>query len=87
MVVEHVQSAFEVAEQDGDGLDALLVGEIAQTLFLDLIKAHAGLALLFGFEIQLFQFVVRNGQEITQFVRHASPQDKFGKAATAQDEN
>ena len=38
VVVEHVQAAFEVAEEHGHGLDALLVGQILEALFLNLVE-------------------------------------------------
>ena len=42
VVVEHVQPAFEVAEEHGHGLDALFVGQILQPLFLDLVDGRRG---------------------------------------------
>ena len=42
VVVEHVQAAFEVAEHDGHGLDALLVGQILQPLFLNFVEERRG---------------------------------------------
>ena len=59
-----MQPAFEIAEQHGDGLDALLVGEIFQALFLDFVGSDAVLALLFGLQIQLFQFVIGNARKL-----------------------
>ena len=38
VVIEHVQAAFEVAEQHGDGLDALLVGQVLEALFADILE-------------------------------------------------
>ena len=73
VVVEHVQAAFQVAEQHGDGLDALLVGQILQALFLDFVQGNALLALLFGVQVQLFQLVIGKREEITQFSGHGSP--------------
>jgi hypothetical protein len=32
------------------------------------------LALLFGFQIQLLQLIIRKGKKITQFVGHEAPQ-------------
>jgi hypothetical protein len=43
-----VEAAFEVGEDDGDGLDALLVGKVLEALFPDGIDGDARLALLFG---------------------------------------
>ena len=42
VVIEHVQAAFEVAEQHGHGLDALLVGQVLEALFLDLVQTRRG---------------------------------------------
>ena len=41
VVVEHVQPAFQVAEQHGHGLDALLIGQITDPLFLNLMRRDA----------------------------------------------
>jgi hypothetical protein len=61
VVIEHVQAALEVAEEHGDSLDALFVGEILEALFLNVVRGNAVLALYFRFQIQLFQLVVRKG--------------------------
>src|SRR5581483_7283500 len=45
VIVKHVQTAFQVAEQDGDGLDALFVSQVLDPLFLNLVRSHAVLAL------------------------------------------
>ena len=58
VVVEHVQPAFEIAEEHGHGLDPLFVGQVFQALFLDLVGCDAVPALLLRLEIQFFQFVV-----------------------------
>ena len=68
-----MQAAFKVAEHDGHGLDAIFVGEVFQAVFLDLVRGNAVEALLFRLEVHLFEFVVRNGKEISQFSRHSSP--------------
>ena len=68
-----MQTAFEVAEQHGQGLDALLVGQVLQPLFLNLVRSHAVQALLLRLQIQLFKFVVGDRQKIPQFSRHVSP--------------
>ena len=70
IVVQHVQTAFEVAEHDGDGLDALLVRQILQAFFLKLMNGHAAMSLLLGVQVQFFQFRVGKGEEILKFVRH-----------------
>jgi hypothetical protein len=48
-----VQTAFEVAEQDGDCFDLLFVGEVLQTFFLNLVNRGALLALLFRFQVRV----------------------------------
>src|SRR5580698_4714976 len=73
VVVEHVQAAFQVAEENGDGLDAFFVGEVFQPFFLNLVLGHTILPLLFRFHIQRFEFVIREREKIAQFVRHGSP--------------
>ncbi len=73
VVVQHVQPAFKIAEHHGHGLDPLFVGQVLQPLLLDLANWHAGPALLLRFQIQVFQFVVAECQEITQFVGHGCP--------------
>ena len=51
VVVEHVQTAFEVAEQHGHGLDALFICQILNAFFLNFVRVHSFLTLLFGFQI------------------------------------
>lgn len=73
VVIEHVQAAFEVAEEDGDGLDALFGAEIFEAFFLNFMDWGAILALLFGFEIEVLEFVVGEREKIAQFSGHESP--------------
>ncbi len=73
IVVEHVEAAFKIAEENGDGLDALVVGKKLQALFLNFVERNALPALIFGFEIEFFELLVRERQEIAIFSRHASP--------------
>ena len=70
VVVEHVQAAFEVAEEHGDGLDALLTGEIREALLLELLDRHPVAALPLGREVEFFQFAIRKLEEVAQFGRH-----------------
>ena len=63
-----MQAAFEVAEQHGDGLDALLVGEVLEPLFLDLVHGNAVLALLLGAQVQVFKFVVAEARKLRSSV-------------------
>ncbi len=53
-----MQTAFEVAEEDRDCLDALLIGQILDALFLDFVRGDAVFALLFGLQIELFELVI-----------------------------
>jgi len=73
VVVQHVQPAFEIAEEHRHGFDALLVAEILETLLLDLVGRDAILALLFGGEIQFFELAIRQHQKIAKIVTHVSP--------------
>ena len=73
VVVEHVQPAFEVGEEHGDGLDTLVVGEPLQTLFLELVDGDALLALFFGLEVQLLKLFVRQLEKVAVFARHSTP--------------
>src|SRR5579872_106498 len=70
VIVEHVQAAFEIAEEDGDGLDAFLVAEILCPLFPNFVRGRAIPALLLCLEVEFFQFVVGQCQEIAQFSGH-----------------
>ncbi len=83
VVVEHVQAAFEVAEQHGDGLDPLLVGQVLQALFLNLVGGNALPALLLGLQVQLFQLCVRKFQKITKFAQRNTPSSALKYTATA----
>jgi len=68
VVIEHVQAAFQVAEQDRDRLDALLVRQVPQALLLNLVHGHATLTLRLGSQVQFFQLPVGEGQKVLQFV-------------------
>src|SRR5260370_41773309 len=74
VVIEHVQAAFEVAEQHGHGFDALFIRQILEAFFLNLVFGNSFLTLLLGFQIQLLQLIIGKGEKISQFVRHESPQ-------------
>ena len=65
VVVQHVQPAFEVAEQHRNRLDAALVGQVLETLFLDDIGSNALPALLLGLQVQVLEFCVGKFQVIT----------------------
>ena len=77
VIVEHVQAAFEVAEEHGHGLDPLLVGQVFQPVFLDLAGGGAVPALLLCLEVEFFEFVIRECQEIAQFSGHGSRSVSF----------
>ena len=70
VVIEHVEAAFEVAEQDRDRLDALLVREVLEALLLNLVHGHAAQALGLRLQVQIFQFRVGKLQKVLQFVCH-----------------
>jgi hypothetical protein len=63
-----VEAAFEVAEKDGDGLDALFVGEVLEAVFLNFMDGGAILALLFGLEIEIFELFVGQGKKLRSSV-------------------
>jgi len=58
VVIEHVEPAFEVAEQDRDGFDPLLIREITKALLLEGLHGNAVFALFLGGQIELFQLGV-----------------------------
>ena len=64
VVVEHVQAAFEVAEDDSDGLDALGVGQIFQALLLDSAEGDALLALVLGGQVLFGELLIRQFEKI-----------------------
>ncbi len=68
-----MKAAFQVAEHHRHCLDALLVGQILQSLFANLVCRDPGLPLFFGLQIQLFQLCVGKGKKIPLFVGHSSP--------------
>jgi hypothetical protein len=68
-----VQAAFEVAEQHGDGLDPLLVGQVLQALFANLVGRGAAGAIGLGCQVELFQLLVRESEKIAIFSGHGSP--------------
>ncbi len=61
VVIEHVEPAFQVAEQDRDGLDALLVRQVLEALLLNHMHRNAVHPLLLGREIQLLKLCVGEG--------------------------
>ena len=77
VVVEHVQPAFEIAEEHGHGLDPLFVGQVLEAVFLDLVRCDAVPALLLRLKVEIFQFVVGECQEIAQFSGHGCPSVSF----------
>jgi hypothetical protein len=67
-----VQPALEVAEEDRDGFDALRIGEILETIFLDLVSGDALRSLLLRLQVEFFELPVGERQKITQVCRHSS---------------
>ena len=59
VVVQHVQAAFQIAEQHCHGLDPLLVGKVLQSLFLNFVRRDAIFPLLLSLYVQLFQLCIR----------------------------
>ena len=70
VVIEHVEAAFEIAEEHGDGLDALGVREVLQAFLLNLAGGNALGALLLGVQIQIFQLLVGKFEKIAQCIGH-----------------
>src|SRR5580704_218274 len=73
VVVEHVQTAFQVAEKNGDGLDAFLVGEILDPFLPDLVLRNTILPLLFSLQVHFFERFIREREKTAQIGRHGSP--------------
>jgi hypothetical protein len=68
-----VQPTFEIAEEDGHRFNALLIGQVLEPVFLNLVSGHVILALLLGLQVELLEFVIREGKKISKFCCHASP--------------
>ena len=83
VVVQHVQPAFEVGEQHGDGLDALLVGQVLQPLLADLIGRHPVHAVGLGLQIEFFKLLIREGKKIAVISRHGSPSGEMSTVGRA----
>jgi hypothetical protein len=80
-----VQAAFEVAEEHGDGLDALLVGQVLQR-FADLVGRYAAEAVALGLQIQLFQLLIAEGKKIAVLsLTRKSPFRRFDRLSAGSD--
>jgi len=64
VVVQHVQPAFDVAEEHRDRFDALFIGQVLESFLLNFVRGNALHALLFGLQVQLFQLPVGKCHEI-----------------------
>ena len=62
-----MQTAFQVAEHHGHGLNARFLAQILQPLFLNFVRIHAVQALLLRLQIHDFEFVVGDRKKIPQF--------------------
>jgi len=71
-----VKAAFEVRKADRDGFDALLVGEVLETLCLDPVDRCAIEALLLRLQITVLELVIGDFQEISQRRSHAHSRDR-----------
>ncbi len=78
VVVEDVQPAFEVREAHGDGLDALLVGQVLRVLLAQFVGGRAVQPGLLGGQVHFFELVVRDFEKVAQRRGHRpwSPKDK-----------
>jgi hypothetical protein len=68
-----VEAPLEIGKQDRHGLDALLVPQILEALFADLVSGNMVHAFMLGLEVEFFEFLVGKGKEIAVFGRHGSP--------------
>jgi hypothetical protein len=66
VVIEHMETAFEVAEQDGDGLDPLFVGQVLEAVLLDLSGVDAVLPLFLGVQVEFLEFRVGKHEKVLQ---------------------
>jgi hypothetical protein len=73
VVVQHVETAFEVGEAHGHRLDALLVAEVLDPLLPDLAGVLAGHAVGLAGEVHLLQLVVRDLEKVAKRRFHSSP--------------
>ena len=73
VVIEQVQAAFKIREQDRHRLDALFVGEVFQTRFFDLVDGNPADAFMLGLQILFFKLLIGEGKEIAVISRHGSP--------------
>lgn len=62
-----MEAAFQVRETDGDGLDALFIGEVRTPTLLDLIHRGPTEALLFVREVHLLQLVVWDLKKVSKY--------------------
>jgi hypothetical protein len=67
-----MQPTFEVGEADGDGLDALLVRQVAHPRLADIVGTRPRLSVGLGRQVQLLQLVVGDLQKLTQTTAHAN---------------
>ena len=56
-----MESAFKIAEENRDGLDAGFVSQILESFFLNLADRRAILPLLFCLKVQIFQSLSKRG--------------------------
>ena len=68
-----MKPAFEITEEHCDSFDPFFVSQVFEPFLANFIDCDAVLALLLRLQIEFLQFVVREREEIPQFVGHVSP--------------
>ena len=53
VIIEHVEAAFEIAEEHRHGFDALFVAQVFEALFLNLMDGNAVHSLFLGLQVHL----------------------------------
>ena len=61
VIVQQVQAAFEIAEQNGDSLDAFFIRQILQTRVADLVRRYTVEPVALGLKIEFLQLLVSEG--------------------------
>src|SRR3984885_7023153 len=83
VVIQHVQTAFKIAEQHRHRLDPPLVGQILQPLLANHIGRNPLPPLLLSSQVQVLEFTVGKLQKITKFAQRLTPSAmKYTSTAT-----
>lgn len=68
-----MEAAFQVGKQNRHRLDALFIPQIFEAFFADFVDGNTVDTFSLGLQIEFFEFLIREGKEITVFGRHGSP--------------